>query len=98
MTGALGGEDVGGQGLDRFGGGDVGARRPAPAPSAGQLLDRDLEDRLLDVGHHDPGALFEQGLGDAPADAGRAPGHHGHLAAQVFHSVGPPIIAPVGQP
>ena len=93
VAGPLGGEDVGGQGLDRFGRGDVGHDAPH-LPELGQLLDRDLEDRFLDVGDDDPRALFEQGLDDAPADAGRTPGHHGHLAAQVFHSVGPPIIVP----
>ena len=93
IAGPLGGEDVGGQCLDGFGRGDVGDDA-SDLPQLGQLLDRTIQDGLFDVGDHDLYALFEQGLDDASPDAGRSPGHHGHLAAQVFHSVGPPIIVP----
>ena len=56
---------------------------PRTCPAIGQLVDRCLEHRLLDVGDDDPRALLEQRLDDAAADAGRSPGDHGHLAVQV---------------
>ena len=64
-------------------------RTPRTVPRVRQLVDRGVQHGLLDVGDDDPGALFEQRFDDAPADAGRSPGDHGHLAAQVIHSVAP---------
>ena len=54
MAGTLAGEDVRRQRLDRIRRGDVG-HDAADLAGVGQLLHRDLEHRLLDVGDDDPG-------------------------------------------
>ena len=64
----------------------------------GQFLHRQLEHGRLDVGDDDPRPLVEQGLGDAAADAGRSPGDHGHLAAQIVQLVALVSDAPSGLP
>ena len=78
------------QRLDRGRRRDVG-HDAAHAAGVGQLLDRGLEHRLLDVGDDDPGALLQQRLGDAAADARRSPGDDGNLAVQIIQRV-PPVF------
>ena len=75
-------------------GDETSVTTPRTVPGVGQLLHRDLEHRLLDVGDDDACALLEQRLGDAAADAGRSPGDHGNLAVQIVQPVPPVSDAP----
>ena len=52
---------------------------------ARQLVDRGVEQRLVDVGEHDLHALGEEALAERPSDAAAATGDDGDLPPEVLH-------------
>ncbi len=93
MAGALVGEDVRGERLDRIRRGHVGQDAPNRA-RVGELFERDLQHGLLHVGDDDACPVLEEGLDDAAPDAGRSSGDHGNLAVQIVHTRAPVFLTP----
>ncbi len=73
---------------------DTSVSTPRTCPGVRQLLERDFQDRLLDVGDDDACPVSQEGLHDAAPDAGRSAGDDGNLAVQIVHTRAPVFLTP----